>query len=210
MNDDGRSMAELNDAWRVLSDPASRLAYDQQVARPSDSPGPSSSSTHQPPDPPDPARQGQQSNVGRGAAPGQTSREAWAIGVQAQIRRLSEMAGRSATQTLLLRSPRAHRQVYDGLVGLIVEDLVVDTQARVRAARAAGAAPLDLGVAATLIGVRTVADRIRRQASLGVSTELLMTAELLDRMWDVLAHELPTVLEVALGSNPNVAKSLAR
>jgi hypothetical protein len=98
--------------------------------------------------------------------------------------------------------------VYDSLLSLIVDDLVVDTEARVRAARAAGAAPLDLGVAATLIGVRTMADRIRRQASLGVSTELLMTAELLDRMWDVLAHELPTVLEVALGSNPNVARTL--
>ena len=208
MDDNGRSMAELNEAWRVLSDPSARLAYDQQALPIPDSQSRYASHSNQPRDAAQSQQQGSTSDERQAYDPRPTTGEAWAIGIQTQIRRLSQMAGRSATQTLLLRSPRAGREAYDGLVALIVEDLTVDTEARGRAARAAGAAPLDLGVAATLIGVRTVADRVRRQASLGVSNELIMTAELLDRMWDVLAHELPKVLEVALGSNPNVAKTL--
>ncbi len=136
-------------------------------------------------------------------------RDAWVAGVQAQIGRLSRLAGRSATQTLLLRNPRGDRADYEAVVDLIVQSLIQDTEARVRAARAAGAAPLDLGVAATLIGIRTLADSVRRQSSLGVGVELMMTAELIDRMWDVLAHELTTTLEVALGSNPHVARAIA-
>ncbi len=208
MNDDGRSMAELNEAWRVLSDPPARLAYDQHSGPESAFSPPYSSPTSEPPHTAESENQRSTPDDSQESGQRQNDGEAWAIGIQAQIRRLSHLAGRSATQTLLLRSPRAAREIYDSLVGLIVEDLAVDTEARVRAARAAGAAPLDLGVAATLIGVRTLADRVRRQASLGVSHELVMTAELLDRMWDVLAHELPKVLEVALGSNPNVARAL--
>ena len=181
IDDGGRSMADLNDAWRCLSDPERREAYDRQTAQ----------------------------AVVIPTATSLNRREAWVIGVQAQIGRLGRMAGRSATQTMLVRSPRASRSNYDELVSLLVQELTADTVARVRAARAAGAAPLDLGVAATLIGVRTLADRVRRQASLGITTELLMTAELLDRMWDILAHELPNTLEVALGSNPHVARALS-
>lgn len=185
-DDGGRAMSELNEAWRQLGNSELRAAYDltlPSVVEPSAGPIPSTTSM--------------------------SRRQAWVIGVQAQIGRLAENAGKSATQTLLLRSPTQGRSAYEVLVGLIVRDLSVDTEARVRAARAAGAAPLDLGVAATLIGVRTLADRVRRQGSLGITEELLMTAELLDRMWDVLAHELPNSLETALGSNPHVARVLA-
>lgn len=189
VTDADRRMAELNDAWRILSDPDRRAEYDRTVSI-------------QSPPVPDPTPQPP-------PVVHRSRRVAWVAGVQAQIRRLSQLAGRSATQTLLLKSPRGGRDAYEELVALIVGELLHDTEPRVRAARAAGAAPLDLGVAATLIGVRTVADRVRRESSLGISAELMMTAELLDRMWDVLAHELPTSLELALGGNPHVARALA-
>jgi len=183
--DTSHVMARVNDAWRILSDPERRVEYDATIQH-------SPIVTAQPP--PQAAR-------GR--------RDAWVAGVQAQIIRLSRLAGRSAVQAQLLRSPRAERAVYDELVELIVESLAAETEARVRAARAAGAAPLDLGVAATLVGIRSLADRVRRQASLGITNELLMTAELVDRMWDVLAHELPITLNAALGGNPHVARVIA-
>ena len=59
------------------------------------------------------------------------------------------------------------------------------------------------------MGIRTLADRIRRDRDLGVSLETVMAAELLDRMWDILAHELPVQLTNALGGNPRVARALA-
>lgn len=188
-DDGGAAMGRLNDAWRILSDPARRSEYDATLRL-----GATSSAPAATPQPPPGARL--------------SRRAAWVAGVQAQIVRLSRLAGRSATQTLLLRSPRADRATYDAIVDLIVRDLAAETEARVRAARAAGAAPLDLGVAASLIGIRTLADSLRRDSSLGVTRELVMTAELLDRMWDVLAHELPHGLTAALGGNPHVARRL--
>ena len=181
------SMVAVNDAWRVLSDPSRRAEYDQSLATVLVAPPP----TQQPP----PAARG-------------SRRQAWVAGVQAQVVRLATLAGRSSVQTLLLKTPRAERAVYDALAEEIVQGLARETEARVRAARAAGAAPLDLGVASTLVGIRALADGVRRQASLGVSPELMMTAELLDRMWDVLAHELPITLSNALGGNPAVAKRI--
>jgi hypothetical protein len=184
--DSGRSMAELNAAWKVLSDPQARQRYDASLGLPR--PVPSS------PQPPP------QSSMSR--------RRAWVAGIQAQIAHLSRMAGQSATQTLLIREPRAARDGYQMLVDAIVRGLLEDTEPRLRAARAAGAAPLDLGVATVLVGVRTLADRVRRQATLGITAELLMTAELLDRMWDILAHEVPASLATGLGGNPHVARKL--
>ncbi len=181
------TMAEVNEAWRVLSDHRLRRHYDATVRLPVPVPSPA-------------------------PATGRTGsrRQQWVAGVQAQMARLARQAGRSATQTLLIRAPRAPRAGYEGVVDDLVIWLSRDVESRVRAARAAGAAPLDLGVAATLIGIRTVADSIRRDASLGVTVETVMAAELLDRMWDVLAHELPVQLTVSLGGNPHVAQALAR
>ncbi len=125
-----------------------------------------------------------------------------------QIVRLSRLAGRSATQTLLLKHPRGTRSEYEQIVEHIVGGLARETEARVRAARAAGAAPLDLGVAATLVGIRALSANVRREAALGITEELMMTAELLDRMWDVLAHELTTTLTTSLGGNPHAARAL--
>jgi hypothetical protein len=185
-SDTGWAMAELNAAWRVLSDPEARRRYDDErrVAAPVPA-------TPQPP--PQASRR---------------RRQAWITGVQAQIAHLAGMAGHSAVQTLLIREPRATRAEYELLVDAIVRGLLDETEPRLRAARAAGVAPLDLGVATVLVGIRTLADRVRRQATLGVTTETLMVAELLDRMWDVLAHELPSTLTAALGGNPHLARRL--
>ncbi len=173
-------MIAINDAWRVLVRSGQTGRLRRLVVRDG---AHSSPVIPQPP----PAAAG-----GR--------RHAWVAGVQAQVIRLSSLAGSSSVQTLLLRAPRAERAVYDALVEQIVRGPGTE---RPRLAsgplRAAGAAPLDLGVASTLVGIRALADGVRRQSSLGLSPELMMTAELLDRMWDVLAHELPITLSNALG-----------
>ncbi|MEM7271594.1 MAG: J domain-containing protein [Actinomycetota bacterium] len=189
-----RVMAAVNEAWRVLSDHDLRQRYDEtmevRVGHTASRPAP------RPPSSPRP--------------PTGSRRQAWAAGVQAQMARLARLAGRSATQTLLIRAPRGPRSAYELVVDDLVSGLATDVENRVRAARAAGAAPLDLGVAATLVGVRVVADALRRSSSLGVSTDDLMAAELLDRMWDILAHELPVQLTTSLGGNPHVAAALQR
>lgn len=128
------------------------------------------------------------------------------FGVRAQIIHLTSRAGKSATQTLLLRPGRATRAEYDELVQDLVDRIAADTEARVRAARAAGAAPLDLGVAAALLGIRATADELRRSSTKHVTVVDSMEAELLDRMWDVLAHELTVSLTSALGGNPGISK----
>lgn len=197
------SMAEVNEAWRVLSDERLRRDYDAVVGRP----GPTVI-TQRRATPHHTASQ-QQTGAPQRPATG-ARRQAWAAGVQAQMARLSRLAGRSATQTLLIRSPRAPRAAYETVVDDLVVSLSRDVENRIRAARAAGAAPLDLGVGATLVGIRTVGDSMRRDAPLGVTTEAMMAAELLDRMWDVLAHELPVQLTSSLGGNPQVAQALAR
>lgn len=185
-------MAAINEAWRVLSDAGLRARYDESIAEID------LRQMRAPVVTPQPAPQTLRSR-----------RLAWAAGVQAQIARLARLAGRSATQALLIRHPRAPRSHYEAVVEQLVRGLIEDVEPRVRAARAAGAAPLDLGVAATLVGIRTLGDRIRRDSALGVSLETVMAAELLDRMWDILAHELPVQLTNALGGNPRVARALA-
>ncbi|MDH4277903.1 MAG: J domain-containing protein [Acidimicrobiia bacterium] len=190
-----QAMARINEAWRVLSDTKRRAEYDRTVI------------PHRAPTPDVFVRPRRSASApGSGAR----RRQTWVAGVQAQMARLARQAGRSATQTLLIRNPRGPRSDYEIVVDGLVILLSADAESRVRAARAAGTAPLDLGVAATLVGIRSVADSIRRQASLNVTRELLMQAELLDRMWDVLAHELPTPLTISLGGNPGVTKAVRR
>ncbi len=189
LDDGGLAMAKLNEAWRILSDPEARQRYDLTLdLRSASAAAPSS------PQPPPRAQW--------------SRRQAWVIGIQAQMARLTRQAGRSAVQTLLIRAPRAERAHYEQLVERIVTNVMEDTEARVRAARAAGAAPLDLASAASLIALRSLADRLRRESALGINADLIMTAELIDRMWDVMAHELTSQLAAGLGGNPHVAHAL--
>lgn len=194
------TMAEINEAWRVLSDGEARRRYDAEVLidirRPDST---RSTAGEYEPSPPF-------GNFRAAGDSGLSRRQAWVAGIQAQIARLSRLAGRSATQTLLIRHPRGPRSDYEDVVDVVVGKLTTDVEPRIRAARAAGAAPLDLGVAATLVGIRSSADGLRRQSSLSITTELLIEAELLDRMWDILAHELPIQLTNSLGGNPRVAR----
>lgn len=204
------TMAEINEAWRVLSHVDRRRHYDRTVLARNRGPGyHSGPGWHRSPQGVDEQRVSVAQPASRRAR-AEARRQAWVAGLQAQMARLARQAGRSATQTLLIRNPRGPRSDYEGVVDELVRQLSQDVESRVRAARAAGAAPLDLGVAATLVGVRSVADGIRRKASLQVTRELLMSAELLDRMWDVMAHELPAPLTIALGGNPHVAKAVYR
>ncbi len=187
-DDGGMAMAKLNDAWRVLSDPDARLRYDSTIGRRADLAIPYVQQ-------PSPRAQW-------------SRRQAWVIGIQAQMARLTRQSGRSAAQTLLVRGPRAERSHYETLVELIVSSVIDDAEPRVRAARAAGAAPLDLASAASLIGLRSLADRLRREATLGINNDVIMTAELIDRMWDIMTHELTSQLALRLGGNPHVAHAL--
>ncbi len=199
--DGGEAMARVNEAWRVLSNSSTRRAYDNALTpdpRTNWGARPTQFVAHEPNDTPQPPPQANR-----------TRRMAWITGVQSQIARLSRLAGRSASQAMLVRSNRAPRQVYEAVVEQIIGELLQETESRVRAARAAGAAPLDLGVAATLIGLRSIADRLRRDATLGITAEVEMKAELIDRMWDILAHELTKQLTVALGGNPHVGHALS-
>lgn len=193
------TMAQVNEAWRILSDAELRRDYDASLAF-AESLLVKTESLRRTPGASNPNK-----------APKKTGdrRQAWAAGVQAQMARLSRQAGRSAIQTVLLKAPKGSRSDYEEVLDELVAKLSSDVENRVRSARAAGAAPLDLGVAATLVGVRVVADGLRRQGALEVNRELVMAAELLDRMWDVLAHELPLTLTVSLGGNPQVVRALS-
>ncbi len=189
---DTLQISRLTQAWRTLGNSDSRALYDAQLRPPGET---LRTAPFPPPPPPQSAR---------------SRREAWVFGVRSQIVHLSSRAGKSATQTLLLRSGRATRAEYDELVGDLVGRIAADTEARVRAARAAGAAPLDLGVAASLLGIRAVSDQLRRSSTKQSTVIDSMEAELLDRMWDVLAHELPVSLTSALGGNPGISKLFRR
>ena len=217
---DGLDMVQVNEAWRVLSDPGRRRAYDATLARRTEADGTSPSArpgsparpagwpTTPPADGPgdaDPAAAGYGGwppTVGR-------RREAWLAGLRLQIRRLGTQAARSAVQTLIIRHRGVARQTYEELVGPIVGQLLEDTGERVRQARVAGAAPLDLAIGAALVGLRVVAAGLVAQRAAGRGEEeLARAAEMVDRMWDTMAHEVPRELALALGGNPHAGRRL--
>jgi len=187
-NGDTNKMQLINRAWLILSDEKSRNSYDKTMLDAAATE--SGLSTTQP------APETKKSR-----------RKAWAQGVKQQIERLAIQAGRSATQTLLTKYPIGQRFEYDEIVYELADLISADTEARVRSARAAGAAPLDLGVASTLVGIKFVADGLRRLNIFTYTRQEKMQADLLDRMWDVLAHELPHELVKTLGGNPNISKN---
>ena len=210
--DDG-AMAEVNQAWRTLSDPLRRRAYDEQLRRQLARPGHSGGSRATPRPVAEPAR-GSATPVirtpsARAPAAG-ARRDAWFGGIQLQIRRLGAQAARSAAQTLLLRHPGSLRADYDALIDPIVNYLLLDTEDRVRIARLAGAAPLDLANGAALLGLRSLADRLCSTRAGGSPRQpgTRLQAEMIDRMWDTMCHEIPRELALALGGNPRVARRL--
>lgn len=192
-----RRMASVNEAWSLLSDPVRRATYDRAAAarRVADTvvrrPGVDIRQTA-------PVRAG----VGH-------RREAWVQSVRVRIRFLGALAGRSAVQTLLVRHPGTARSDWEARVEPILDLLAEDTEGRLRAARQAGAAPLDLANAALLLGLREIAKRTAEDARrVGVTDEHAHRAELVDRMFATLGHELPFELVRALGDAPRAVRRL--
>ena len=209
--DGGARMVAINEAWEVLSDPGRRLAYDLTIdirpvpsgpgspgsnGRRRDGAGPTASeaTTHPGPDVADPTVH-------------MTRKEAWLGGVRVQMARLTAEAGRSTALALALRRRGRPRAVYDAQVDAIVAFVADRPQERTRVARLAGAAPLDLGLAAALVGLRAFALRLVGRAAVGYLSEAeQVQAEMVDRMWDTLAHGVPHELALALGGNPHLGR----
>lgn len=143
---------------------------------------------------------------------GRTRREAWGASLGSSIRRLGLEAARSAAQTVALRHHRA-RGAYDPLVEEIVAGLGTAPEATARSVRAMGAAPLDLALAGALHDTRRfmvqLAGRVYELDG-PVPSRMLAMAEMLDRMFDTLAHGLRHDLVQALGGNPHLHRHLVR
>lgn len=181
-------MARLNAAWAVLSDPTQRAAYDRTIAPPAPA------ITTEPDSTLDPRRQ-------------RSRKEAWFLSIRVQTMRLGSEAARSAVQALALRHRRP-RALYEMYIDEIVRSLGDDIESAVRRAREAHAAPLDLALASALLGVRDRARTMIRRAELsGVDEAAVIQAELLDRIWDHLAHGVSRELEQALGGNPRLLRT---
>lgn len=202
-------MALVNEAWAVLSDPDQRHAYDRALAalaaaarRPS-----GTSTASGPTRPAAVVRPVRPEQAGaRRVRPTVGRKDAWLDSIRLQVRRLGNQAGRSAAQSLLLRHHGVARCAYEDEIAPIVAHLLTDTEARVRQARAAGAVPLDLANGAALLGLWSLAAELLAQQPPDAST--VRRAEMVDRMFDTMAHELPRGLVRALGDNPRVARRL--
>lgn len=232
------AMARINDAWSVLSDVARRAEYDRvrrqrnatangSRARNGTTPGGGVST----------GGTGDSGRRGGGGGPATfvrpampdgprdpvvlTRKEAWLRGVGMRIRFLASYAGRSAVQTMLLRHPGTSRQSWEAIVPLICDRLTADVGERVRQARAAGAAPLDLANAATLLALHDYGEELVALGALAAHRlaghppklapeDLRCHGEMVDRMYDALAYELPRELVQQLGNAPRVLRRLPR
>ncbi len=184
---DSLLMGRINDAWFVLSDPGRRAEYDRTLQNPS-SPRPT-----QP----------------RFFTPQKLNRKAaWFAGIRLQTLRLGGEAARSAAQALSIRH-QIPRSTYEELAAPIIRALGHDTERGVQLSRKAGTAPLDLGLASALIGLNAYCiPFLRRCSENDVRQEDVLRAQLIDRMWDNLAHGINRDVEIKLGGNPRALRSL--
>jgi hypothetical protein len=111
--------------------------------------------------------------------------------------------------SLSLSSDGRTRSLYEDDLEVILDHLAIDTGPRIREARSLGAAPLDLGVIAALVGLASYSTELRRQLEDGQFTDADMRrAQLVDRMWDVMAHEVPHDISGELGGNPKLTRAI--
>ena len=180
-------MRQINDAWYVLSDPARRSEYDQFLQKAS-------------------LPRRERSQFSHAPKPGRKA--AWFNGLRLQTLRLGKEAANSATQALATRH-RVPRSTYGELSWSIAQTLGNDIERRVKLSREAGAAPLDLGLAAALVGLTSYcAPFLRRSVADGVTQTDVRQAQLVDRMWDNLAHGINRDVEIKLGGNPRALRTL--
>lgn len=194
-------MAMVNEAWAVLSDPDRRAAYDAERRRAAAMAA--ATDRHRSPAPvirPQPN--------GGGARLIVTRKDAWINGLAVRIRFLVGYAGRSAVQAMLLRHPGTARPDWEALVPLVCAEAARDAGDHIRAARAAGAAPLDLANAAALLGLHAYGERLV-VGQLPLSAEdRYRHAEMVDRVYETLAYELPRELVHELGNAPRAVRRL--
>lgn len=206
-------MALVNEAWEVLSNPERRADYDLERARAARLAAASGTATT--------------TSTGTGSTGGPASflrpeqqqaprfivtrKGAWLDGMAMRIRFLAGYAGRSAAQTMLLRHPGTARDTWEPIVPLVCQHLTVEVGERIRAARAAGAAPLDLANAAALIGLSAYADALVSPGGTALGADdRRRHAEMVDRMYETLAYELPRELVQQLGNSPKALRRLDR
>ena len=184
---DSAVMRQINHAWFILSDPGRRAEYDRILK------------TVSPPEPTHP----------RFPPPQKLNRKAaWFAGIRLQTLRLGDEAARSATQALSNRH-QVPRAAYEELASPIIQVLGQNIELRVQLSRKAGAAPLDLGLTSALIGLNAYCiPFLRRSSEDGVRDEDVLCAQLIDRMWDNLAHGINRDVEIKLGGNPRALRSL--
>lgn len=201
-------MALVNEAWAVLSDPRRRADYDRDCAAREAARATAQAAARSAPRRPTMVIR---PDAAAAARPFVTRKDAWLDGMAVRIRFLAGYAGRSAVQAMLLRHPGTSRSSWEALVPVICQQLSVDTGERVRLARAAGAAPLDLANAAALLGLSRYGDQLVAGTAGPLSAEdRHRHAEMVDRIYETLAYELPRELVHELGNSPRVVRRLTR
>ena len=181
-------MQQLNRAWFVLSDPDRRFKYDQSLRRTDTSDAP------QKPRPP--------TGVHRSA------KAKWFESLRRQSTRLGLESAKSATRALATRH-KCPKETYADLAESIVRGLGSDIKSKSQLARKAGSAPLDLALVVALVGIKQHCEKLLRACTAReVSQRDIREAQLLDRMWDNLAHGISRDIEMQLGGNPRVLKAL--
>jgi hypothetical protein len=202
-------MVLINEAWRVLGDPGRRAAYDATLTASVGSGRPAAATATATKTATTPAWTTTSAAGSWERTEFLSRKDAWFAGLRVQVVRHTREAARSASLALALRRRGRPRAVYDAQIDPIVACVAAHVAERVRQARAAGAAPLDLGLATALVGLRELAGGLRRRGDLlGWTSTRHVQAEMIDRMWDTMAHGVSHELAHALGGNPHVSRGL--